>query len=638
MSITKDQELKLKRQIFFSRCKTKEDLHNWIQIFLDIDLPGEVISDTSTTSPMDFMWELYSKAIDGKDESYTEVLTYAGRDCGKTLLASIMEILAIFHLNRSVIHLAAIIAQSDKCVEYVRKHLDKPILKDFFVGAKNKRISEVVWYQGAESRLSGREFDALSDIDKNNYQRKSYYIKILVATMQSVNSDHTSLMVLDEAEVFPSPKIIQESAGVLTSGENKELPIRLLTSTRKFAGGIVQDIIDQSSVKGTQIRHWNIIDVTENCPVTRHLPEEPKIPIYVNEKTLAAVSEESFNNLSIDKQKDFEQHEGYSGCLKKCKIFAACKGNLATKQTSRSKFLKPISLVQTKIQGNSPEWVKAQLLCLKPSTEGMVYPRIDRDLHAISASEMARKLTGNDSINDNVSKGELIEIMRNHEGYFTGGMDWGFVCAYGGAVAFVDGYRMFVIDAWEISGLELSEKLEVADKVMKPYNCQAIWADTAYPDHIKTFQRNGFKMKQWQKNAGSVLAGIEITRMKLNPTYGAEPQIYFLRDDPGCELLIKRIASYKWKTDAIGNPTTVPDKTDSDLLDAFRYMTMNTFAPKGRLMTAEGGFSNNYNSSIITPDSGPKNWMQKIIQENIGGGYSDPNDFNPILIGRGNKK
>jgi len=634
MDLAGQNQQELKRKVFFTHCKTKEDLHNWCQVFLNIDIPDSIVHDSSNISPMGFLWEIYSKALDGTDLDYTQVLTYAGRDCAKTLLASIIEVLMMFHSRRNITHLAAIEAQSDKCVEYVRNHLAQPVLADFFVGAKNKRISEVCWYERGDVFITEKEYKTLSPEEHGRYTRKTYYVKILVATMKSVNSDHCNFQVLDECEIFPSAKIIQESAGVLTSGENKELPIRLLTSTRKFNGGIVQDIIDESAETGTQVRHWNIFEVTESCPPTRHLPLEPRIPIYVNDKTLKAISEKEFEEMSTESRVDFEQKEGFAGCLSRCSLFAACSGNLATKQKSTSKFLKPIPYVQDKFKKNDVEWVKAQLLCLKPSSEGMIYARVDRERHAISPADMVRKITGREDVPDTLTKAELVSILKRQEGYFLAGMDWGFVNAYGITVAWTNGYIMLVLEGVEVSGLEMQEKLEITEKYVKPYDCQAIWADTAYPDHIKTFKRAGYKMKEWTKGAGSVLSGIEITRMKLTPTFGGEPQIYFLRDDLGCENLIKRIVSYRWKLDVNGDPTVAPMKQSSDILDAFRYMVMNCFAPKGRIIT-ESNPQSGPQSSVQTPGDDQSNWMQKIVQERLGD--YDTSAIGPMVLGKAKK-
>jgi hypothetical protein len=49
---------------------------------------------------MELLWEVYSAALYGNVE-WSEILAYASRDSYKTLGASILETLAVLHLERS---------------------------------------------------------------------------------------------------------------------------------------------------------------------------------------------------------------------------------------------------------------------------------------------------------------------------------------------------------------------------------------------------------------------------------------------------------------------------------------------------------------------------------------------------------
>ncbi len=74
-----------KRAILFVKCATKEHLHQWIKVFLGLDMPNYIVRhdddiNPSNSCPMDLIWELYSKMQDGKDKDFTQVLGYANRD------------------------------------------------------------------------------------------------------------------------------------------------------------------------------------------------------------------------------------------------------------------------------------------------------------------------------------------------------------------------------------------------------------------------------------------------------------------------------------------------------------------------------------------------------------------------------
>src|SRR5262245_55157500 len=87
-----------KRKILFVPCRTKEALHKWIRLFLNLDLPDCIVDPDSNSSPMDMVWECYSKAMNNDDKGFARVLYYASRDSFKTLGAAILEVLAVVHL------------------------------------------------------------------------------------------------------------------------------------------------------------------------------------------------------------------------------------------------------------------------------------------------------------------------------------------------------------------------------------------------------------------------------------------------------------------------------------------------------------------------------------------------------------
>ena len=66
---TKVELEQIKRDILFTPCNTKEHLHRWIKIFLEMDLPNCIVSDNddlnpSNSNPTDLIWEMYSKMMD----------------------------------------------------------------------------------------------------------------------------------------------------------------------------------------------------------------------------------------------------------------------------------------------------------------------------------------------------------------------------------------------------------------------------------------------------------------------------------------------------------------------------------------------------------------------------------------------
>lgn len=600
-------EEELKHKILFVKCDTKEMLSDWVKLFIGLEMPDCIVDPNSNATPMDLLWEFYQKALDGKDPNYTDVLLYSARDGYKTVTCAILALLSLFHFRRNICLLAAVESQARRSASYLEKHLKRPILRDY-QSSKNKRIIEVTWYEDdVGNTFSPVQYSAMTPGQQAPLKELKYSSEILVATMSGVNSAHVPLLILDELDLAP-PEPVEESKFIPVVGEHGELPITFSTSSRKFAFGNVQKMIDNAPEAGTVIRHWSILDVTKRCPEERHRPDLPKLPIYHSEVSLKSYSKEEYQKLPPDVKKHCVESEGYWGCLNSCKLFAACQTRLATKQTSTSSLLKPIDHVQAIFRKVSPEKVKAQYLCWRPSSEGMIYPNLSYDLHMVTPAKIASMIIGDSGGVE--TKEDLIKLLLSRDIQFFSGMDWGSTHATAIVLGAVDGANCFIFDALEIPELELSDILDICETRIKPFN-PIIYPDTNYPAYIKTLRRHGYRMREWNKGKGSVVDGIEVVRMKLmSPT--KEPQLYFLKDDPGCELLFKRLASYHWLLDSAGRPTDQPDKFEDDLADAARYMIMNVFAPNGKV--------------ILAPKDPPKESQVVQYPTQVPG---QPNTYNP---------
>lgn len=529
-----------------------------------------------------------------------------------TLSAAIIEVLMLCHLDRSMVHLAAIEQQAAKCSSYVKKFLMRPFLRDYIVG-DNKRETFVVRYENKNTgeNITQREWQQLSPVEQISYNEHETYIKIIVATLQSTNSDHVNYCTIDEVDVITNKKAYEE-AKLIPASLNGKLPITLLTSTRK-SYGLVQKEIDEANVTGLQIRHWNIMDVTESCPASRHRPDLPKVPIWSSDKTLKAISQEEYENLPLEQQETYVKNEGYSGCLTNCKLFAMCKGRLATEQKSRSPLLKPIADTINKFKSVNLETARAQLLCYKPSTEGLVYPNLDKDIHLLSPDEIAFKITG-EEYPESFTKAQLLQLFQSRDISYYAGLDFGYSHCFAGVLFAVDGNRAFVIDAFEIPQLEQAQQIEVCEKRWKDFG-PVIYPDTAYPGVIKAFSKAGFKMRNWNKGKGSVMEGIDIVRTKIMPTLG-EPTLFFLKGDEGVEQGFKRLSEYHWKLDGAGKATNIPDDEADDLADASRYGIMNVFKKAGKVTVAPE--VDQPKPTILTPHNkiyDPSNWFQQVVTE-----------------------
>lgn len=613
----KQEQDALKRKILFIPCRSKEALHKWIQLFLGLDIPDCIVDPDSNCSPMDMIYECYSKAMANDDPMFNRVLYYASRDSFKTLGAAILELLAVVHLQRDVAHMAAIEAQSRKSQQYVKKFFSKPILRDYVSGDN----LEIMWVVRYYNKLTGENitedaWKVLPKDAKDDYEEIRHFIHIVICTMAGANSEHVPFFVVDEVDVVRDPRAYEE-AKLIPAPINGLMPITLLTSTRKISTGLVQKEIDDEFDPETHrrrlwIRHWNIIDVTAKCPPERHLPLLPKIPIYVNENQVRAISEAKYNDLSPQEQSKFKKEEGFQGCLQNCRLFAACHGLLATKQKSNSALLKPIEHTTNQIVNVSAPTALAQLLCKKPSQEGLIYPNFERSTHMLTPAQMAAKVMGT-PFPENFTKRQLIELFRQRDLLCYAGMDFGYEHNFAVVTFFVDGYRAFVVDVISEAELLPDAQVAICTSRIKKW-MPTIFADPESPQMVALFRKHGFRMRDWVKGPGSVYGGINIVHMRLRPPASEEPLIFFLAGDPGVEVLIKRMVKYHWKRDAADRPTNKPSDEEDDECDAFRYGIMNVFSPeRGRVQAAE--------DAPEEPGEAPpgvytvENWMSRVIEE-----------------------
>ncbi len=610
-NMTPEEIEKIKRAALFIPCNTKEQLHRWIKVYLELDMPNCIVCDDdvrnppSNSSPMDLIWELYSKAREGTDPNFAQCLGFSAREGFKTLSAAVLEMLCLCHLKRSVGHVAALEVQAKNCQKYVERFFNRPILREFLT-SKNKRTLEMTRYENRDGEIiSPVQYEALPNSEKQQWESKAESIQIVVATPEACNGLHVPFLVMDELDLT-DPEAIEEAKMIPVSTESGELPITFLTSTRKYSFGEVQKEINRADKTNLQIRHWNIIDVTESCPPKRHLPDEPKIPIFYSENQLVAIGAEEHEKLTDKEKQNYEMKEGYAGCLKNCKMFAACKGRLATKQTSKSPLLKKIDHTQSTMAKVSVDTAKAQYMCWKPSSEGLVYPYFSRELHMITAADMAFRITG-EEFDKNFNKQQLIDLIISLGGEFHCGLDWGFTHKFAVVTAALIGHILYVIDVISVTNLELPEKIELCKERLSRLK-PTIYPDNAYPADIKTFKRNGFRMIDFKKD---VLGGIEAVRTRVMPGSGKLPTIFMLKDDFGCELLATKMIQYHWKLDkATGQLTDEPDKADDDELDALRYLGQNVPIVKSKMSAHFGEDQNSQN-----PKNPNEGWIKRKVAE-----------------------
>ena len=399
-------------ELMFTKLHSELELKNWISVFLDMDIPSETIMEHSTSSPLNAIWEIYHAFLDNKsgEESPAGYILMSSREGMKTISIAIVELLLLLHFELEQAHGASIESQSSIGLGYINSFISKvePLMlhRGWLNESANKRTLSFTTPSG-----------------------KTPYIKILIATPKGFNSIHTNVLFIDELDLA-DPAALKEAKGIISHSRNIYGKTVYL-STRKYSFGLMAQVIEKKEELNFKLLSWNIIDVAESCPASRHKPNEPKVTRYVaNNLPLKQITQEQFDFLSDSEQNKFTKLDNvFSGCTK-CTLLPICKMKLAVKESEcKGGFWKPIGSVKGKFAEYDPETAEAQLLCLRPGSTGLVYPRLAIEVDAESTNVISiraayRSLTGHDQ--ENATEEMLLAEIKKQEIVIDAGVDFGF--------------------------------------------------------------------------------------------------------------------------------------------------------------------------------------------------------------------
>lgn len=560
-----DKEMQQWSNIMFEPLSSVEDVRNWIYTYLDLEIPIEITDPDSTSSPLHAIWSIYEVFKNNTGDVTPGAILMSCREGMKTVSVSLLEILLLLHFQLDIAHAAAVESQSSVGIQYIESFMFKiePLIKlrGWINTTQNKRTIKFKTPEG-----------------------KNPFIKVLICTPKGMNSLHANVLFLDELDLA-DPAALKEAKNIV--GYSKGIyGMTVYLSTRKYAFGNMNAALDKAQEMQYKVLQWNILDVTERCPTTRHLPAEPKQDRYIAKNLpLQQLSKEQFDALPPTEHSKYELlKDVHAGCLK-CPLLPVCKMRLSNKPESASGgFYKPIQAVIQKFRENDPDTAEAQLMCWKPGSEGLVFPRFRKEENAdpnktnvMSVAEAYFQLTGRN--HPHVSEEVLIRTMIALGIEFYAGVDWGFthdavvtICA-----RLSDG-QIWVLDCFASPGLEFSDMLETGIKFRDRYHPMKWYCDPAYPANVKSFNMNGMRSPKFSKD---VAAGVEAVRSKI--VNAAGKRMFKVIKTPTTLKLIEAMSKHRFLLDGAGNPTAKPDDEPqvADICDTLRYIGENLFPVKG---------------------------------------------------------
>lgn len=548
--------------------RNRESLKEWLFVFLNVDLSDTRIDENSTSTAFEMVWSVYESMITG-DTSKTHHVVAVARGGAKTLSAVIIEILAMLHFGRDVVHCAAEEHQSVTALGWFDKLIiDNKHIQNF-IDKSNKRVRRFI------------------NLPKSEYRSRTYCeLNVVIATLSGVNGKRGHLIVCDELDLV-KPEVLSELAYIQVPLDGRTC-ISLFLSSRQSSSGPIQKKIDMAADPRNDItlHTWSVVDLMQKCSPGTYKINSPKQTTYINNYTLGVMDSIDYNSLTSALQTEYSPYELHEGCLK-CPIVSVCRGR-AIKQTSDNKYLRSIADVKNLIiQSGNPASIVARVLNLKPESNGLVFSFFERRKHFRPIEEVWKFATGEEPTHS-INKLSLCNKLRELEWNIINGVDFGYEdSATSVLIAFQKASgKLIVINVESATGFDYDSWLQfVKDSVYDVYGFDNLCPDLAYVVALKKARSMQMPAKDYIKP--KVAPGVSFIRQKLyNPI---NQQTFFMMvADQKNEFMAQEFESWSYlKT----NSGYLHGQFDSDgpnhSLDALRY-AVNSFIVKTTTKTSFG--------------------------------------------------
>ena len=401
------------------------------------------------------------------------------------------------------------------------------------------------------------------------------------------NSQRATVGSYDELDTL-SPQGVQgyNEAKLIPTRMGGHGPLSIKYSTRKFAFGVFAQEIENVDATGEEIKKWNILELTEHCPTSKNKKDSGNLnTVFVRKKLpLKTYSNNHVESLQPFEQNDYQEIQIYDGCLS-CPLASVCKGKLANrpvedKATKRS-ILKSVDFTIRQFSKVNPDMGEAQLLCWRPSTSGLVFPRFNDTIgeNVITLANTYELITAEKK--EDASLEDIIEAYTKLELRPDAGLDWGFT--HDSVIVVLlrlpSGYSIF-LDTFATPGLETHEFADIALTYQEKYNIKNWYCDTSNPGGVKTFKKKGMRCPDFKKD---IQEGISSLRGQILTTKGVR-RLLILQTEEN-QTLIDTFKKHHFLLDATGKPTKNPsDDEYADRADSCRYIAQNVFGNERKKM------------------------------------------------------
>lgn len=454
----------------------------------------------------------------------------------------------------------------------------------------SKRIKSQLSKTIVDIKLVGLQKLIGITIKDDDFNKKSFFANGTLVH----NSEHVPLLCIDEVDVVQNPQALKE-AKMIPSVYGKYFPLTVYLSTRKFAGGLMEKTLKETINAGGEVLRWNILDVCERIPHEIAKINEPKVPRYISrELPMVNVSPEEWSELSDERKNDFERFEAYSG-IAEHQMLPIMKNYLVDRpQDQHGGLYKPLVSVHNNFKQIEPDMANAQLLCNKPSSSGLVYPRFIDELNTLTPEQAYEKISGDPMPETVTNPFEfLVEYLKDLGITFIGGADWGYTDFTSLVViALLPGGEMWLLDSFVEDKLELDDIVKYCLEFQEKYGITKWYAEQAYPAYLKTLKRKGMKFPKFKKVVEDGITAIQSKIVDSN-----NRRSFYVIRTPNNQIVRDAFGEYRWSLDGKGEiieGKPFHDKEGvSDVMDSIRYPFQNIVGKGGSIILQSAGGTDN---------------------------------------------
>jgi hypothetical protein len=350
----------------------------------------------------------------------------------------------------------------------------------------------------------------------------------------------------DEIDVVQDPRALEEAKMIPSSFKNIQ-PLMIYLSTLKFSGGLMQKTMDSVKKAGGEIYSWNILDITERIDPETAKVNEPKVVRYITTQLpMINISSKEFEALREEEKNKYERFEAYAGIAEHPMLPVMRNYLVDRPEQDKGGLFKKLQQTHNLFKKLSIDMADAQLLCNRPSSSNLVFPRFDPILNTLTIDEAWNRVTGEDR--KNITYEQLRAFLLSLGATFIGGADWGYTDYTSlSVVALLPGGDTWLIDNIIQDKLELEDICKLAVELDNKWQVDKWYVDQAYPAYIATLRRKGLKIPEFTK---TVSEGISALQSRIVDSNGARR--FFVLDVPETRFALEAFGSYKWALDGKG--------------------------------------------------------------------------------------